>query len=129
MPFAVDRIDHVEVFVRDLEASAAWYAEVLGLREVGRWDPHPVMIGAGGTKLALFRADAGAAAPLPSSPGSSLRWRRVAWLTSREGLESAQAHLTRCGVKFDGPIDHGSALSIYFCDLDGHALEITCYPD
>ena len=30
MPFAVDRIDHVEVFVRDLEASVAWYAEVLG---------------------------------------------------------------------------------------------------
>ncbi len=60
MTFAVDCIDHVEVFVRDIEVSVRWYTNVLGLVEIHRWEPHPVMIGAGDTKLALFQADADA---------------------------------------------------------------------
>ena len=51
MSFQVESIDHVEVFVRDREAAVAWYADVLGLKEVARWDPEPIMIGAGGSKL------------------------------------------------------------------------------
>ena len=122
MAFAVDSIDHVEVFVRDLEAAAQWYAEVLGLKEVCRWEPEPVMIGAGGTKLALFRADPGAGRTAPG-----LHWHRVAWRTTRVGFEAAQKHLSRLGIQFRGPIDHNSAWSIYFEDPDGHPLEITYY--
>lgn len=36
MPHVVDRIDHVEVYVRDVEAAMAWYEKVLGLKEVFR---------------------------------------------------------------------------------------------
>ncbi|MFO0808922.1 MAG: VOC family protein [Gemmataceae bacterium] len=117
--FAVDRIDHVEVFVRDIEAAAKWYAEVLGLRELYRWDPAPVMIGAGGTMLALFPAEA------KIEPGHG--WHRVAWRTDRTGFEAAQAHLQALGVPFRGPVDHDISWSIYFSDPDGHALEITSY--
>ncbi len=122
MAFAVDGIDHVEVFVRDLDAAARWYAEVLGLKEMSGWEPEPVMIGAGGTKLALFRADPGAKA---ASPG--LNWHRVAWRTTRVGFEAAQKHLSSLGIQFRGPIDHQRAWSIYFEDPDGHPLEITHY--
>lgn len=45
MPFAVEEIDHVEVFVRDIEAAARWYSEVLGLREIARGD-HVLHLGA-----------------------------------------------------------------------------------
>jgi catechol 2,3-dioxygenase-like lactoylglutathione lyase family enzyme len=124
--FGVDRIDHVEVFVRDLEAARTWYLEVLGLEEIHRWDPEPVMIGAGGTMLALFRAQPGAGAAADDEDGSRLAWRRVAWATDRPGFERAQAHLRRHGVPFHGPVDHGISRSIYFADLDGHPLEITC---
>jgi catechol 2,3-dioxygenase-like lactoylglutathione lyase family enzyme len=126
IPFAVDTVDHVEVFVRDIDAAIGWYQRVLGLREVSRWDPHPVMIGAGGTMLALFRADPGARGVLNDAAGSPLRWRRVAWRTSRAGFEAAQSHLRACGVSFRGPVDHGRSWSVYFSDLDGHPLEITC---
>lgn len=129
MPFTVDNIDHVEVFVRDLERSILWYQKVLGLKEMRRWDPYPVMIGAGGTMLALFPADDGASAPTDSRIKSSLRWRRVAWRTTPEGFEDAQKHLRECGVSFDGPIDHDGPYSIYFTDPDGLHLEITCYPE
>jgi catechol-2,3-dioxygenase len=120
--FAVDHIDHVEVFVRDIEQACNWYAQVLGLQQVARWDPEPVMIGAGGTKLALFRANREGR---PESHG--LAWHRVAWKTDAAGFERAQAHLRRLGISFRGPVDHQVAQSIYFEDLDGHLLEITYY--
>ena len=126
MAFAVDQIDHVEVFVRDIDAAVRWYAHVLGLRELHRWDPEPIMIGAGETKLALFRADSDA----PSNPDRkdrSPRWRRVAWRTTAAGFIAAQQHLRERGVTFSGPIDHDVAESIYFRDPDDNALEITRY--
>lgn len=122
MAFAVAGIDHVEVFVRDLDNAARWYKEVLGLEEVGRWDPEPVMIGAGGTKLALFKAES----DRPQA-AEGLHWHRVAWKTDRAGFAAAQKHLAGLGIEFRGPVDHQRSHSIYFQDPDGHRLEITCY--
>ena len=140
MPPQLEGIDHVEVFVRDLDTSVRWYADVLGLKECSRWDPHPVMIGTGGTMLALFRqkqeprasarADShpdAAAAPTDAELPITVGWHRVAWRTNQAGFEAAQQHLKACGVEFHGPIDHEKAWSIYFCDPDGNPLEITYY--
>ncbi len=122
--FGVDRIDHVEVFVQDIDAAARWYADVLGLAEVARWDPEPVMIGAGETCLALFRAAPGE--PARADRSNTRGWHRVAWAASPRGFEEAQRHLSSRGIKFRGPIDHGIAWSIYFADPDHNLLEITC---
>ena len=125
--FSVDQIDHVEVLVHDIDASIRWYADVLGLREYSRHEPGPVMIGAGNTKIALFKAAGDATPPMPTKPATPLRWLLVAWRTTREGFERAQRHLSAHGVAFHGPIDHDDSFSIYFNDLDGHPLEITYY--
>lgn len=133
MKFSVERIDHVEVFVRDLDASARWYGEVLGLEEVRRWDPEPVMIGVGDTKLALFRASPETVSLDRDTEGGedrSPRWRRVAWHVNTEGFEAAQRHLGDRDVPFEGPIVHGrQTRSIYFEDPDGNLLEITTYSE
>ncbi|HXO19649.1 MAG TPA: VOC family protein [Thermoanaerobaculia bacterium] len=138
MPFAVHRIDHVEVLVSDLEAAARWYREVLGLVEIRRWDPEPVMIGAsgttGGSMLALFLADPVAAVDgLPDASDAPVailpahRWQRVAWQTDEAGFAAAQERLRSLGIRFRGPVDHDVARSIYFADPDGNPLEITYY--
>jgi catechol-2,3-dioxygenase len=124
MAFTVQSIDHVEVFVRSIPDAIQWYEAVLGLKEIQRWDPEPVMVGAGGTMLALFQAPS-AATPVAEKESPALRWHRVAWRTDRAGFEAAQKHLKALAIPFRGPIDHGQSLSIYFHDLDGHPLEIT----
>ena len=128
MAFRVKSIDHVEIFVRDIEASADWYADVLGLARVMAWDPEPLMIGRGGTKLALFKAPRGSR-PLGARGHKALARRvsihRVAFLTDRRGFDTAQKRLRDRDIAFRGPIDHGATRSIYFHDLDGILLEIT----
>lgn len=132
MPFLASQIDHVEVLVRDLDAAARWYGEVLGLVEQRRWEPEPVMIGAagGGPMLALFLADGAAergAVREGAGHGSRPHWHRVAWRADRDGFAAAQRHLTALGIAFRGPVDHEVAWSIYFQDPDGNPLEITYY--
>lgn len=128
MPFVVNRIDHVEVYVRNIDAAIEWYGTVLGLKEVYRSDPQPVMIGAGGTKLALFKAKHGVPNNSDDDAAPPIRWRRVAWLVPCDRFAAAQEHLRASGVSFEGPIDHDGIPSIYFNDPDGNPLEITCYP-
>jgi catechol-2,3-dioxygenase len=120
--FKAQHIDHVEVLVSDLAVSAQWYRKVLGLTEVGRWDPEPWMIGVGNSKLALFRASA-----QRTDRQHEAHWHRVAWHTDAAGFLEAQQHLKSLGIDFRGPVDHGTADSIYFSDPDGNPLEITYY--
>src|SRR5262245_31504713 len=124
MSFSAQSIDHVEVFVRSIPDAIRWYGDVLGLKEMARWDPEPVMIGAGGTMLALFQAPEGSG-PRPEADRPPLRWHRVAWRTDANGLERAMEHLKSRSIPFRGPVDHDGPWSIYFQDPDGNLLEIT----
>lgn len=126
--FKIDQLDHVEVFVRDIDAAIAWYDRVFGLKVVRRWDPAPVMISVGDAMIALFKARREGPDNGDGDTQPAIRWRRVAWRVAPEKFEAAQQHLRTCGVEFTGPIDHDGPLSIYFNDPDGNPLEITCYP-
>ncbi len=101
MTHAVERIDHVEVYVRDVETAAAWYQKVLGLEEVFRCDPFPVMIGTRGSKIALFQAPRDGPDNSDDDTQPPIRWRRVAWLVTSDRFAAAQDHLRACGVAFD----------------------------
>ena len=122
MGFAVREIDHVEVFVRDVDAATRWYQETLGLGPVRRWDPEPLMIGAGGAMLALFRLQQTDRPAAAIRPGVGAVWRGG---RTRRGSSAAQEHLRARGVTFNGPVDHDTSESIYFGDPDGNTLEIT----
>jgi len=119
-------VDHLVLTVKDVEATAAWYARVLGM-EVVRF--------AGGTRVALkFGAQkinlhpAGgefsphAAAPTPGSADLCL--------LSAVPLAEVIAHLAACGVPIEeGPVERtgaqGPILSVYFRDPDDNLLEVS----
>ena len=123
-------LDHIALTVRDVAASAAWYAEVLGLTRVHEdvWGDVPTMMAAGNdTMLALFPVKvAPGSDPKPPSGKDVIAMRHFAFRTDRAGFEQAQTHLRERGIEFRCE-DHTIAHSIYFHDLDGHKVEITTY--
>ena len=124
--FRVEGIDHVALAVRDVPASARWYAEVLGLerRFADVWGDFPAVVCAGVTCLALFPV--GTDRPQPPPARGTLAMRHVAFRVDRVNFARAQAALVARGIAYRVE-DHAAALSLYFADPDGHQLEITTY--
>lgn len=123
-------IDHVALSVRDVEASAKWYADVLGFERQHDdvWNSYPVFLGKNDAAIALF--------PIRSSPPSDgvaaapsrppIRVLHFAFRASRSDFLVAQKELKERGIESEFQ-DHEIAHSIYFNDPDGHELEITTY--
>jgi catechol 2,3-dioxygenase-like lactoylglutathione lyase family enzyme len=122
----LEGIDHVALGVRDIERSAQFYIDVLGLEPLyaGMWNGVPTFIGKGNTGIALFPADADAKPP--SSSHRELRMLHLAFRADRENFLAAQRELEKRGIAFEFE-DHEISHSIYFRDPDGHLLEITTY--
>lgn len=134
--YHVGRIDHVELFVPDVEEAAQWYEGTLGLTVVEafrEWADGggPLMLSSdgGATKLALFAGE-------PQDGQPSRGYRRLAFETGADGFrafveETASALLVfdRDAARIDGvdPVDHGLSFSAYFHDPYGNPLEITTY--
>jgi catechol 2,3-dioxygenase-like lactoylglutathione lyase family enzyme len=120
-PLRTEGLDHVAITVTDLRRSAEFYADVLGLES--RYEPghEPVFMVAGGTGLALFRAETYGGSG-PGEPGP-IRVMHVAFRVDREQFDRARAELPAAGIepRFE---DHGSVHSLYFPDPDGHVVEL-----
>lgn len=122
-------IAHVELSVRDLEASVAWYCRLLGAHEIFRGtnaeerftacaiqEPQSKVV------LAFTQHDA--------EEGSAFTPRRagldhLSFLApSRGALDEWTARLREQGVAYDGVNDYGTHVAITFADPDGIALEV-----
>ena len=128
-------VDHVELFVPDRHAAAAWYERVLGLTvlaEYQAWslDPRgPLMISGdgGSTKLALFEG--------ARAPGAAGGFHRVAFRLDGKAFLECLRRLGELEVQdprgrriaWDSVVDHEKACSVYFSDPYGHHLEVTTY--
>jgi catechol 2,3-dioxygenase-like lactoylglutathione lyase family enzyme len=121
----LEGIDHVAMSVRDVEAAANWYIDVLGFerRYQGMWDGIPVFIGKGTTAIALFPAESN---PPLKSERAGVRMLHLAFRANRQNFLAAQDELKWRSIKFEFQ-DHEISHSIYFRDPDGHKLEITTY--
>jgi catechol 2,3-dioxygenase-like lactoylglutathione lyase family enzyme len=124
--FRIEGIDHVALTVRDLEASIAWYQEVLGLeRPHNAWNNNPAVLCAGDTCVALFAARTDNPAETPDIY-TTIVMKHLAFRVDRPNFEAAQTTLRARGIDFKFA-DHDISHSIYFNDLSGHLLEITTY--
>ena len=124
----VTALDHLVLTVADVEASARFYAEVLGMA-VARSDAGRVALEFGVQKINLHPA----AAPYEphaalASPGTG----DVCFVTTR-ALDEIVRRVEAAGVPIElGPVERSGARgpidSIYFRDLDGNLIEVARYP-
>ena len=123
----IDRIDHVVMTVRDVDATCDFYARVLGMR---------VMTFAGGRKALAFGRQkinlhvAGREfepKAARSTPGSV-----DVCLIATGTLDDVEKHLRACGVPIiEGPVAKtgatGPIRSVYFRDPDENLIEVSVY--
>ena len=130
MRFAVDRLDHLVINCRDLDAMAAWYQRVLGMEREDFGSPPRTALKFGGQKINLRPATAS----------------QEEWIAAQTCLPGTQdlcfvvavsvpeivGQLHACGVLIEqGPVTRQGALgpmgSVYCRDPEGNLIEISSY--
>ena len=123
----IDRIDHVVMTVRDVDATCDFYARVLGMRVVTFAEGRKALA-FGKQKINLHLAgrefEPKAAHPTPGSVDLCL--------ITTGTLDDAIAQLALCGVPvLEGPVAKtgatGPLRSIYFRDPDANLSEVSTY--
>lgn len=130
-PFAIERIDHVVLRVRDLRASVDFYRSVLGCAVVKlRDDLGLVHLRAGASMLDLISVDGVLGKRGGDPPAESARNVDHVCLRIEPFDEAALiAHLARFGLAPQGKATvnfgaEGEGLSLYFSDPDGNVIEL-----
>lgn len=126
-------VAHVELSVRDLERSVAWYTRVFGARDIWRGSDDRYGITACAifepkSKLVLAFTQHRLQAPEPFSatrPGLDHVSFGVA---DRAALEAWVAHLDTLGIPHSPIQDDHTPPSVTFNDPDGIALEVSAPP-
>jgi catechol 2,3-dioxygenase-like lactoylglutathione lyase family enzyme len=130
--FAVERIDHIVLNCNDIEATAAWYEQVLGMRRETFGPSQRTAVSFGNQKINL--RPVGALADDPEWVTGSVEAAGSADLcfVTRATPDDVRAHLTASGVDVvAGPVTKTGALgpmtSHYCRDVDGNLVEIAVY--
>ncbi len=123
----IDRLDHVVLTVRDIEATCAFYVRVLGMEAVtfagGR-----KALRFGEQKINLHQAgrefEPKAARPTPGAADLCF--------VAATPLAEVIAHFKRCAVEIvEGPVQrtgaNGPIRSVYLRDPDGNLIEVSNY--
>jgi catechol 2,3-dioxygenase-like lactoylglutathione lyase family enzyme len=125
----IERLDHLVLTVRDIDATCAWYERALRMR-VETFGAGRVALLFGSQKINLHRAgyewEPKADHPLPGSAD-------LCFVTSLP-IENVIEHLRSCDVALiEGAVERTGALgpmqSIYLRDPDGNLIELSNYPD
>jgi catechol 2,3-dioxygenase-like lactoylglutathione lyase family enzyme len=122
--FDINGLDHVAIRVKDLEASARWYEQILGLKEykVPEWGSFPIFMLSGKSGAALFPANTTNAELDPKS--KNVKIDHFAFNVSKENFDKARKHYEAINVQYTFQ-DHTYFHSIYTRDPDGHIVELT----
>jgi len=131
-PSVVDRIDHLVLTVRDIEATTRFYERALGLeREFFRGPQgqprHALRFGHQKINLQDATTDTPTKARTPTLGSGDF------CLIAARPLEEVMARLEAEGVPIEaGPVARTGALgpmrSVYFRDPDGNLVEVAEYP-
>jgi catechol 2,3-dioxygenase-like lactoylglutathione lyase family enzyme len=126
LPFRVNKIGHIALYVMDLERSTRFYTEVMGFRISDVYDDN-VMVG--GAVFLRCNADHHGIALFPANaaPEAGKGVHHLAFeVGTLDEVVRARDHLRRHDVPidFEGRRRAGVQLAVEFRDPDGHRLEI-----
>src|SRR4051794_19296300 len=116
---AATRMGAVELTVRLLERSVAYYQRSIGL-QLHRQDEGVATLGAGGEDLLILREDATA---VPAGRHAGL-YHFALLFPSRLELARAAQRLAVTRTPIEGASDHGISEAIYLPDPDGNGIEL-----
>jgi catechol 2,3-dioxygenase len=125
MPIAVSKVGHVVLRVRDLDTALAFYAGLLGLKEVARHDfgEGPMaFLSTGNSHHDIALVEVGPAA-VGGGP-SGLHHVALKVGESLQELAQVKAYLTQNGVTVHMTLDHKVSQGVYVSDPDGNLLEL-----
>lgn len=124
--FNINFLDHVAIRVEDMEVSAKWYNEVLGLKKhhLPEWGVYPIMMMSGQTGIAIFPANLEDDAI--SRMSRNVKIDHFAFNVNRENFERAQLKFKNLNIPFSIQ-DHIHFDSLYLKDPDGHVVELTTF--
>ena len=123
----IDRLDHLVLTVRDVDATCSFYVRVLGMQIVTFGEARKALA-FGRQKINLHQAgrefEPKAALPTPGSADLCL--------ITDVPLDEVIAHLAACDVAVvEGPVMRtgatGPIRSVYFRDPDGNLIEVSNY--
>jgi catechol 2,3-dioxygenase-like lactoylglutathione lyase family enzyme len=127
MNMKIDRLDHLVLTVHDIDATLAFYVDVLGMEAV--------TFGAGRRALAFGAQKINlhsAAAPLEPHAVRPLPGSADLCLITGTPIANVMVHLQGRGVAIEqGPVSRtgatGPIMSVYFRDPDGNLIEVANY--
>ena len=131
-PIGVKTIDHVTLVVNDLERSAAFYVDLLGMRRVERpsFGFPGLWFQAGNTQIHLIlKHDKSSYAGLPDAPPEAGAGRVFHFAFEVPHFETAVERLKSAGVKVRGTGLRPDGCHQLWCyDPDGHIVELFSRP-
>ncbi|WP_187969741.1 VOC family protein [Aquibium microcysteis] len=117
------------LYVADLDAAEAFYAEVLGLERIAKVDGRHVFFRCGPGVLLLFQPEATVIPPAPDArlpvPPHGARGRgHLCFSASAGEIDGWKAHLLARGIAVEADFEWPQGgRSIYFRDPSGNSLE------
>jgi catechol-2,3-dioxygenase len=123
--FTIKRLNHMVLYVRDVERARDFYRDVMGFNVTTERPGRAAFLRANGSDnhhdLGLFNIGADAE---PPTKGERVGLYHAAWEVSRlEDLREVRAALVKSGALV-GENDHGASLSLYAQDPDGNEFEV-----
>ena len=122
--FQIAHLDHVAIRIKDMNQSAKWYEDVLGLQrcETPEWGDFPIFLWANETGIALFPADI--SHPQIDSKSRNVKIDHFAFRVTKVNFGLAIKKYQELDLNYSFQ-DHHYFQSIYTKDSDGHTVELT----
>jgi catechol 2,3-dioxygenase-like lactoylglutathione lyase family enzyme len=120
----IDRIDHLNITVADIDRSVAFYKKVLGM------DAETIGEGRAALLFGQQKIHLDAAGGPMAMAGDKRMPAHICFVTASP-LDEIKSHLEECGVpvRMEGPRAGavGTIQSVYIDDPDQNSIEISCY--